>query len=225
MLGLFTSGNFAQILFAILVRVFIVICILPIHEYAHAFAAHKLGDDTAKWNGRLTLNPMHHLDLLGSLALVLVGIGWAKPVPVNPSNFKKPKSGMAITAFAGPLSNLIMGFISLLLLRVLYIFAGYMPLELWYVIDMFFTMVASINISLAIFNLIPCPPLDGSRIIGYFLPERINYKIAMYERYIWLGLMVVLILGVLDYPLTWVNYWIKSGMWWLINLPFHLMGV
>ncbi|MCI8497530.1 MAG: site-2 protease family protein [Clostridiales bacterium] len=225
MLGLFSSGNFGEILFTVLVRVFIVICILPVHEFAHAFAAHKLGDDTAKWNGRLTLNPMHHLDVIGSLALVLAGIGWAKPVPVNPYNFKNRKAGMAITAFAGPLSNIMMGLISLLVLRILFIFSGNMPPELWYIINLFFSMVASINISLAIFNLVPCPPLDGSRIVGFFLPERVNYKIAMYERYIWLGLIVVLVLGVLDYPLAFLNYWVKSGLWWLVDLPFSLLGV
>lgn len=225
MLGLFSSGNFGEILFQVLVRVFIVICILPIHEYAHAFAAHKLGDDTAKWNGRLTLNPMRHLDPIGSLALVLAGIGWAKPVPINPNNFKNRKSGMAITAFAGPLSNLIMGLISLLLLRIFYIFAAAVPVQLAYVVITFFSMVASINISLAIFNLIPCPPLDGSRILGFFLPERINYKLALYEHYIWIGLMVVLVLGVLDVPLAWLNGWIRGGLWWLVSLPFDLMGL
>ena len=225
MLGLFTSGDFGQILFAVLVRVFVVICILPIRQYAQAFTAYKLGDPTPKWSGDLTLNPWKHLDPIGALAMVLVGIGWGRPLSINPGNFKNPKKGMAITAFAGPLSNLILALISMLLLRIFSIFGGVMPQQLVYVVSMFFSMVASINISLAIFTLIPCPPLDGYRILSCFLPERITYKIAMYERYIWLGLMAVLIFGVLDYPLSWVNGWVTNGLWWLISLPFNLLGL
>ena len=217
------SGNMSQMILSILVRAFVLVAILPVHEFAHAYMAHKLGDDTGKWSGRMTLNPGAHLDPFGSLMILLVGIGWAKPVPVNPRNFKNPKSGMAITALAGPVSNLIMGFLAMLVLRLV----SFIPMTLvvWQAISFFFTTLASINISLAVFNLLPCPPLDGSRIVSYFLPDKWNFKIQQYERYIWIGLMVLLVVGVLDWPLAFLGNKVTNGLWWLVNLPFKALGL
>ena len=108
------NGFSLEVLVSLMARVFVIFCVMPIHEFAHAFVAYKLGDDTARLSGRLTLNPLAHVDLVGALMIFLVGFGYAKPVPVNPRNFKNPKGGMAVTALAGPISNLIMAFIFLL---------------------------------------------------------------------------------------------------------------
>ena len=166
-------------LFSILVRAIVLFTAIPIHEAAHAYVADKLGDPTARYRGRLTLNPMAHFDLIGSMAMLFTGIGWAKPVPINPLNFKDTKKGMAISAAAGPISNLIVAAISLALSKIL-LYAGY-GMGVNTVISTLYTVFNSmcfINISLAIFNLIPIPPFDGSRIFNYFLPDKWYFKIG-----------------------------------------------
>ena len=198
------SVSFANLLFMLAAYAVMVLVILPVHELAHAFAAHKLGDDTAKWNGRLTLNPTAHLDLQGTLMLVLFGVGYARPVPINPYNFRNARKGMALSALAGPVSNLLMAVVSVGLFRLCValipnaMVLGYLYLIL---IDVF----AWINIRLAIFNLLPIPPLDGSKIFGYFLPDRWVYTMERYSRQISLVLMMLLFIGVLDRPLSFLT--------------------
>ena len=190
-------------LFDILVRAIVLMTAIPVHEAAHAYVADRLGDHTARYRGRLTLNPMAHFDLVGSMAMILTGIGWAKPVPINPLNFKDTKKGMAISAAAGPISNLIVAAISLAVAKIL-LYAGY-GVGMNYIISTLYTIFRSmcfINISLAIFNLIPIPPFDGSRIFNYFLSDKLYFKIMEYERYIFIGLLVVLFTGILDGPLS-----------------------
>lgn len=190
-------------LFDIVVRAIVLMTAIPIHEAAHAYAADRLGDPTARYRGRLTLNPMAHFDLVGSLAMILTGIGWAKPVPINPMNFKDTKKGMAISAAAGPASNLCVAAISLAVAKIL-LYVGY-GIGINSVISTLYTVFYSmcyINISLAIFNLIPIPPFDGSRIFNYFLPDKMYFKIMEYERYIYIGLLVLLFSGILDLPLS-----------------------
>ena len=190
-------------LFSILVRAIVLFTAIPIHEAAHAYVADKLGDPTARYRGRLTLNPIAHFDLIGSMAMLFTGIGWAKPVPINPLNFKDTKKGMAISAAAGPISNLIVAAISLALSKIL-LYAGY-GMGVNTVISTLYTVFNSmcfINISLAIFNLIPIPPFDGSRIFNYFLPDKWYFKIMEYERYIFIGLFILLFTGILDLPLN-----------------------
>ncbi len=169
---------------------------LSIHEFAHGYAAYKMGDETAKYMGRLNINPMSHLDPIGALCLFLFGFGWAKPVPVNPRNFKtgKFKSGMVWTSVAGPLSNLIVAFIALLMLNIIY----KIPVGANLVINRAFSLVVillytliSMNIGLAVFNLIPIPPLDGSKILNAVLPARVYFKIMQYEQY---GFIVLILL-------------------------------
>jgi len=142
---------------------------ISVHEAAHAFAAHKLGDNTAKQRGRLTLNPLAHLDLMGTIMLFFAGFGWGKPVPVNPYNFKDPVKDSAIVSLAGPASNF---FTALLLSVPLKYFAGTMPVwletTLWVTFD--------ISLILGIFNLLPFPPLDGSKIFAVFVPKRLQSK-------------------------------------------------
>ncbi|MBR5773692.1 MAG: site-2 protease family protein, partial [Clostridia bacterium] len=189
---------------------------LPVHELSHAFAAYLLGDNTAKYRGRLSLNPLVHLDPLGSVLIVLFGFGWAKPVPVNLNNFKRPKLGMAITSFAGPLSNIISSFVLIIVLKILDV-SG---VDNYYVIEFFMT-AAYINISLAIFNLIPIPPLDGSKILNAVLPFKAYYTILKYERYMWIILIAILATDVLAYPLTWLGVNIFNGLGSIVNLPFY----
>lgn len=210
------------------VRLIVILSILPVHEFAHAWMSNKLGDPTARQLGRMTINPLVHLDLIGSLCLLLAGFGWAKPVPVNPNYFKNRKTGMALTALAGPLSNLVMGFVVLVLANLVYLLAALapsLPQQPLYVLYSVFSLMAQISVSLAVFNLLPVPPLDGSRILNLVLPERIYFKVMQYERYIALALMALLYIGVLSVPLNFLTNWVFQGVSRaanLILLPFGL---
>lgn len=176
-----------------------VLLTLILHEIAHGYVAYRCGDPTAKMLGRLSLDPRKHLDPIGTLCLVFLGFGWAKPVPVDPRYFKNPKGGMAITALAGPLSNLLMAYLSALALGALSAVAAVRGetagLTLW--LD-FFALMVSLNIGLGIFNLIPFPPLDGSKVVAMFLPDRWYYRWMQLERYGMVILMVALWFGVFD---------------------------
>ncbi len=176
--------------------------IISIHEFSHGYAAYKLGDNTAKNLGRLTLNPLKHLDLFGAICMVLFHFGWAKPVPINPRNLKNPKRDFALVALAGPLSNLIMAFISAFLyllaftlLRRVAFEEGDIMLNIAQTSLDFVYIFHSINIGLAIFNLIPVPPLDGSRILNVFLPPKAYFGIMKYEKIIYFVLIGWLFLG------------------------------
>ena len=175
------NGFSMDTVLSLLARVFVVFCTLPVHEYAHAFVSTKLGDDTARLKGRLTMNPLAHVDPFGALMVILVGFGYAKPVPVNLGKFKrgKRKQYMALTAFAGPVSNIIMATIFTFLYCLVYHKFIYINNSMVYV-ALFFSVAAQINISLAVFNLLPIPPLDGSRILNAFLPDRLYFKIMQY---------------------------------------------
>ena len=199
--------------FNIIVRAIVLLTAIPIHEAAHAYVADKMGDPTGRYMGRLTLNPTAHFDLLGSVAMLVAGIGWAKPVPVNPNNFKDPKKGMAISAAAGPVSNLIVAAASLAIAKII-MYVGY-EFGVNTVLSTLFTIfnvMCSINISLAIFNLIPIPPFDGSRIFNYFLPDKFYFKVMEYEQYIVIGLLIVLFTGILDVPLALLSNLIFNAL-------------
>lgn len=187
---------------------------LSIHEFAHGYVAYKCGDTTARNYGRLTINPVKHIDPIGFIALLLAGFGWANPVPVNTRNFKKPKRDMALVALAGPLSNFICAF----LFAFVYIFAYRLYLEqvftaefsekaatLWIAILNILASFVYINIGLAIFNLIPIPPLDGSRLIDSLLPSKAYFVYHKYEQYMSLVLIALLLLNVLDPVLSWAR--------------------
>lgn len=210
------SGIEIAILF--LARLFVVFCTLPVHEYAHAFVADKLGDKTARLSGRLTLNPMAHIDILGAIMILFVGFGYAKPVPVNPRNFKNPKKGMAFTALAGPFSNILMAVVFMLLSNVLSLFGSSLFVQAFYV---FFSFAASINIGLAVFNLIPIPPLDGSRVLELLIPDKYYYKFAQYERYIVIVIFGLIVFGVLDAPLAFLQNHLYSALNYIVSLPFR----
>ena len=181
-----------------------VLVVLTIHEFSHAYAAYKLGDPTAQRLGRLTLNPIKHLDLVGALCMVFFRFGWAKPVPINARYFKKPRFHFALTALAGPLSNLIVAFFSsLLYLVVLAFFTKVVPISVDNTLAILFIeyflyfilLFQEINIRIALFNLIPVPPLDGSCIFLTFLPPKAYFGIMKYERYIYFGLIGWLFIG------------------------------
>lgn len=189
--------------FNIVVRAIVLLTAIPIHEAAHAYVADKMGDPTGRYMGRLTLNPMAHFDLYGSIAMLVFGIGWARPVPINPNNFRDSKKGMAISAAAGPISNLLVATASLAVAKII-MYVSYTTGVNTVLSTLFtiFNVMCSINISLAIFNLIPIPPFDGSRIFNYFLPDKFYFKVMEYEQYIVIGLLVVLFTGILDVPLA-----------------------
>lgn len=218
------SGNTIEAIVAVLSTCFVVFCCLPVHEMAHAYAAYKLGDDTGKRKGRLSINPLAHLDPWGTIMIFLFGIGYAKPVPVNIGRFKKPKQGMALVALAGPFSNIIMAFISIFiasLLQFLMIRSGSNSVFIAAAL-FFFRFAASVNISLAVFNLLPIPPLDGSRVLNACLPYKQYYKLMQYERYIMIGLFILLFTGVLSGPLMFLNKGLYSILSFLPNLIFGL---
>ncbi|MDR2909386.1 MAG: site-2 protease family protein [Oscillospiraceae bacterium] len=185
-----------ELLFTWLSRFIVMLACMPVHEAAHAFAADRLGDPTPRNRGRLTLNPLAHLDLFGGILLITAGFGWAKPVPVTPGNFKNPKMGMAVTAAAGPLSNIIMAALLMTAFKAMGYSAQAGTVPGWFgpVARAFFLMM-SVNLYLAVFNLLPVPPLDGSRIFGAFLPDRVYFGLMRYERYIMIALIACVYLG------------------------------
>ena len=203
----FGTQMIISIIFAYAVILFVA---FPIHECAHAFMAKLLGDDTAFRQNRVTLNPLAHLDIVGTIAIVLCGIGWAKPVPVNPTRARKvsARSAMALTAAAGPVSNILISLVFVIISKLV-LNVGGMDTTIFY-IAYAFQYAAAINVSLAVFNLIPIPPFDGSRILFVFLSERTYFKIMQYEQYIFIGILILLWTNILDIPLSFLNNAVMS---------------
>ncbi len=220
--GDFSIQNALMHILAVSVIVFLV---MPLHEFAHGFIAYKLGDKTAKNMGRLRFSPAAHIDPIGALMILLVGFGWAKPVPVNPRYFKNPKVGMALTALAGPVSNLLAALVGGLFANgiVALAYSVAMPNFMYTVLDLlllFFSYFLSVNISLAVFNLIPIPPLDGSKILFAFLPNKLVYQIYQYERYFSTALIILIAVGALTGPLDFLRGILTELIITVTSLPF-----
>lgn len=212
---LFESLDFAAMGNALL-RVLAIFLCLTVHEASHGLAAYVLGDPTAKAQHRLSLNPLRHIDWFGLLMMFTVGFGWAKAVPVNPRYFRKPKQGMAVTALAGPVSNLLLAAAAVGISRLIYQYAPYTGL--WNALFEFFLLtLAPLSIGLGLFNLIPIPPLDGSKVLFSFLPEKAYYTLMRYERY---GMLIMLAIVWLDIGGNFLSNAIGAVYTWMVGLFF-----
>ncbi len=206
--------NWGQ-LFDALSRVLAVLICLTVHETCHGLAALALGDPTAKRMHRLSFNPLHHIDWLGLLAMFLCGFGWAKPVPVDMRYFKNPKAGMALTALAGPVSNFLLALLAISGMWLLSVLAPVNAFVIWFF--SFLMNLAVLSIGLGLFNLIPIPPLDGSKILFSFLPEKAYYTLMRYERY---GMLVMLLIVWLDLGGSYLSSAILAVYQWMVGIFF-----
>ena len=209
--------DFSQILSVLLSVIPSLVCI-TLHELSHGLTAKALGDDTASRAGRLTLNPLKHLDLMGLVMMVVAHVGWAKPVPVNMMKFRDPKRGMAITALAGPLMNVLITVVFLFLYGLLF-----KPLGGTGFVLRTISATAYLSISLAIFNLIPISPLDGSKVLFSVLPDRQYATLMHYERYGMILMLVLVASGVLGRPLSTACSWVFSKLFVIAEWSYGLV--
>ena len=197
---------------------------ITFHETCHGLAAYRLGDNTAKRMGRLSLNPLKHVDLMGLIMMALFRFGWAKPMPVVMRNFKNPKAGMALTALAGPVSNVVLAYAAVVLCNFVIFLADRLG-STWLLLALaqFFVYVEIISAGLAVFNVFPIPPLDGSKVLFALLSDRAYDRLMRYEKYGMGLLMVLLVTGAIDRPLgamrDWLLTWLNSLGAWGYTLP------
>ncbi len=200
----FLQGDFLLIL----ARIAGLLVAIPLHEVSHAFVSDKLGDHTARDLGRLTLNPIKHFDVMGFVCMMIIGVGWAKPVPINPAFYKNPRRGMAITAVAGPLSNFLLAYVGMVFYKTLSYSAEITSASTAAAligIATFFFYFCILNLNLTMFNLLPIPPLDGSRVFGLLLPKSMYFKVMGYGRFLMFGVLILVYLGLLQGPLSFLN--------------------
>ncbi len=206
-----------------LIKALVLFTAVPVHECAHAWVAEKMGDDTGRKQGRITLNPFVHLTLWGSLMMILVGFGWGKPVMVDSRNFKNPKKGMVLTSLAGPASNFIMAFLSMIVYKVLAFLSFAKDSSTLDMLATVFVYITLINISLAVFNFLPIPPLDGSKIFNAILPEKWYFTIMKYENFIFIALIILVYSGLLDAPLSFLQNKVIDVMLFLTGWVDNIM--
>lgn len=221
---LFRDGFSYMTIIKIGIRLMIILLFLPVHEYAHGYVACKLGDRTAKNMGRLTLNPIAHVDPFGLLLSILTGFGYAKAVPVNMLNFRPEhrKRNMALVALAGPLSNIALAFVFILVFYIIVATGNAYEGSFLGNLATVCSLGASCNITLAVFNLLPVPPLDGSRILNVVLPDRHYYKIMQYERQIGLVFIVLVLTGALNSVISFFSGILFTALDFIVSLPFNL---
>lgn len=222
MVNIFRNLDWTVLLDLALSVIPILICI-TVHECCHGLCALSLGDDTAKRAGRLSLNPIKHFDAVGFIMMLVVHFGWAKPVPVDMRRFKNPKLGMAATALAGPVSNILLAILMLFIYGLLNgaLVETTVGLYVLYAIR----LTATLSVSLGIFNLIPVPPLDGSKVLFAFLPQRWYYTLMRYEKYGSLVMIVLVLTGVLPKPLSAAVNWVFGGLTVFARLGRALAGL
>ena len=224
------SGNWRSAIIYLLFSLIVVVFALSVHEAAHGYVAYKMGDPTAKNLGRLTINPGKHIDPIGFIAMLLFGFGWARPVPINTRNFKNPKWGMALSGIAGPVANFIMGTIGAALYGFMYplcyrwTFEGGFLSSLANVLPLFFLLLSLYNYIFMAFNLIPLPPFDGSRFFYAFLPVKVYFKVMKYEKYILIGLFVLLFISSRLSEYSPFRY-VAEKLFYAIWAPFYKLGV
>ena len=196
---------------------------ITLHELSHGYVAYLLGDNTAKNAGRLTLNPLKHIDIMGLVMMVVFKVGWAKPVPVNMYNFKNPKRGMAITALAGPISNLLIGVVFLFFYGLLYSALADGSSFQKEILDMV-EVTAYLSVGLAVFNIIPIPPLDGSKVLFSALSDDTYYKLMRYEQFGMIALLVLVATGVLGKPLNTAISYVFDKMFFIAQFGFDIVA-
>ena len=207
-------------LFLLLIGAVACLFCITFHELAHGFAAYQLGDPTAKVNGRLTLNPISHIDWIGLMLLLTVRVGWAKPVPVDMRYFKHPRQGMALTALAGPAANFLTALAAVGVSSAVFHLAPLGPAAVF--VLCFLSNMALLGVGMGLFNLIPLSPLDGSKILFALLPDRIYYQYLRYERFFILAVVLLAWMGVFSVPLSFCMEGIVRGLCAVTAFPFQL---
>lgn len=206
-----------------LIRALVTLVAIPFHEAGHALASWLLGDDTAKREGRLSLNPFAHFDLLGTLCMVFAGVGWAKPVSTDPRNFKNPKVGMALTALAGPVANLLLAYLAMVGWKLMYYWAPANQGTM--LVAMFLKYMVSMNVGLAVFNLLPVPPLDGYHVMNDLVLKRNLFADPRTARIASSVLFVLVMTGAVGRVLGWVDEQVLSGCGNLAAMALRAMGL
>lgn len=224
--GLFAGMDFRQILIMLLIRIPAVFIAITFHEVAHGWVANRCGDPTARMMGRLSLNPAKHFDLVGTLSMLLLGFGWAKPVPFNPGNFKNVKAGTVLVALAGPFMNLILAFVSFVLYAALQIWMilGGIENQFLDILSQMIFAIYTLDLGLMVFNLFPIPPLDGSKVLFALLPGKAYRFVLTYEKYGMIILVILIVTGVLTVPMNVILGWFNSGFLWAANQILHLLA-
>ncbi len=212
--------DFMSVVITLAASLLVIFLIMPFHEWAHAFTAYHLGDRGIKQRGRLSLNPLSHIDPVGALLIIFVGFGWAKPVPIDPRYFKNPKVGMGISALMGPVANFVAALFGGLVINALFaFFPSFMLVDNFGIyVRLFLSYYITLNVGLAVFNLIPVPPLDGSKVLFMFLPDRIVNTIYRYEQYFFVVILILFWFG--GNFVSAVSEPVINFVVWLTGLPF-----